>query len=116
MRRLLNDCLKEDRLSLWIGSDLQTYSVATDQCSIVAIPYRINQVAVGGIGILGPSRMPYPYIFGLLQVVSECIGYALTKTLYKFKVTFRQPHAGSSYLSKTDQALIEAKPPLLERD
>ena len=45
----------------------------------------------GAFGILGPNRIPYRELFGLLKSAAEAISESLTRSMYKFKITFRQP-------------------------
>ena len=84
LRTLLQKCAKAGDLSCWIGDNLYA-------CSALAIPYRIHQNIVGVLALLGPNRIPYRKLFGLLQTASEIISQSLAKSLYKFKITFRQP-------------------------
>lgn len=91
MRTLLRDCIKQNRLKLWIGDELCPHVAKESECTVIAIPYRINQTIAGAIGLLGPMRLPYRNLFGLMQVFSEEISKTLTETLYKYKLTFRQP-------------------------
>ncbi len=95
LRMLLQECAKAGDLSCWIGGNLHA-------CSAVAIPYRINKGIAGSIAILGPNRIPYRKLFGILETASEAISQSLTKSLYKFKITFRQP-------SSTEYLLLENK-------
>lgn len=88
MRRILREACKHNHLSVWIGNEIGQNS--TD-CSIIAIPYRINQTLAGAIGFLGPSRIPYRNLFGLASAFSEALSEALTQSTYKYKITFRQP-------------------------
>jgi len=99
LRTLLSECSKAGTLSCWIGGRLQA-------CSAIAIPYRINQTAVGAIAILGPNRIPYRSLFGILENVSEAVSESLTRSMYKFKITFRQPESQLLDL-KTNSLLLE---------
>ncbi|MFN0065220.1 MAG: heat-inducible transcriptional repressor HrcA [Chlamydiales bacterium] len=98
MRLLLNDCIREDQLSFWIGEDLAPYATSTEGCAVLAIPYKIGETRVGAIGILGSTRMPYRSLFGILQYFEGEISKTLTKTLHKYKLSFRQPRKGRPYL------------------
>ena len=109
MRQLLSDCASGGELRFWIGSDLAPYATPTTSCSVVAIPYKIGQITVGAIGILGPCRIPYRTLFGTLRLFADQISQSLTKTLYKHKLTFRQPRSGSPYLEKAENKLLESK-------
>lgn len=91
LRTLLKSATEQNQLSVWIGDDLQQISKSHSACSVIAIPYRINQTIVGAIGILGPHRIPYRKLFGILQSASDAISETLTKSVYKFKISFRQP-------------------------
>ncbi len=86
LQRLLQECTKKGTLSCWIGGALQG-------CSAIAIPYHIHHNIVGAIAILGPHRIPYRKLFGILQAASTAISTSLTKTLYKFKISYRQPQS-----------------------
>ena len=48
-----------DQLICWIGDDLHAYSLRF-ACSVIAIPYRINQTIAGRIAILRPKPHPLP--------------------------------------------------------
>lgn len=84
LQSLLQECMKNGHLSCWIGGALQG-------CSAIAIPYRIHHNIVGSIAILGPHRIPYRKLFGILIAASDAISASLTKSLYKFKISYRQP-------------------------
>lgn len=106
MRQLLKECSKVNRLRLWIGDDLAPFTLDKSSCSVLAMPYHINQQAVGAVGLLGPVRMPYRQLFRLLRAFSESISTALTRNIYKFKLSFRQPHQGASYLQSAERHTI----------
>lgn len=105
MRLLLNDSARKETLHFWIGNDLIPYASAAQGCSVIAIPYRIGTSIAGAVGILGPYRMPYRAFFGALRFFSECVSKSLTKSLLKFKLSFRQPHSGSPYLQHDQTSL-----------
>lgn len=91
MRLLLKDCSKKNHVKFWIGEDLATYSHETPACSVIASPYHVGQQSVGALGILGPVRMPYRELFGLVNSFTHNISEALTRNIYKYKISFRQP-------------------------
>ncbi len=91
MRSLLRDAMKKNALCCWIGDELCPYIPASSKCSVIAVPYYINQTLAGSIALLGPVRLPYRNLFGLCQLFSEKISSALTNNLYKYKITFRTP-------------------------
>jgi heat-inducible transcriptional repressor len=94
IRLLLKECGKKDTLRFWIGEDLNPFSNPPYNFSVITIPYHINKQCVGAIGLLGPIRLPYKQLFGLLRYFSESVSEALTRSIYKFKITFRQPQSG----------------------
>lgn len=93
LRMMLGESCKSGELKCWIGEDLIPFSSSpqSSACAVLILPYKINQTIAGAIGILGPSRMPYKQLFGILKTASDAIGASLTKSLYKFKISFRQP-------------------------
>jgi heat-inducible transcriptional repressor len=108
LRTFLSDCSKKGELSYWIDDDLQKIvGSASSGCTILAVPYYINQTAVGALALLGPQRIAYRQLFGLLKSASQLISDSLTRSLYKFKITFRKPHLPS--LDQTPCLLLEDK-------
>ena len=108
MRLLLGDCIRQNKLCYWVGSDLASYAAASE-CSVLAIPYKIGATSVGAIGLLGSSRMPYRSLFGILQLFSEEMTKVLTKSLVKFKLSFRQPRSHGKMIDQTSIKLLENK-------
>lgn len=91
MRILLRDTMKKNTLLMWIGDELYPLIPADSECTVIAIPYYINQTIAGSIALLGPVRLPYRNLFGLCQLFSEKISSTLTNNLYKYKISFRTP-------------------------
>jgi heat-inducible transcriptional repressor len=91
LRKLLTGAANEGKLSCWIGDDLLPFSTDATACSVIAIPYKINQTICGAFGILGPNRIPYRELYGQLQQIADAISATLTKSVYKFKLSFRNP-------------------------
>lgn len=116
MRLLLKECSKFDKLKFWIGNDLTNYSAQPDlNCTVIAIPYYVNNKPVGSVGLFGPIRIPYRSLFAILQQFSEQISKALTNSLYKFKITLRQPKVEILKSKQhSPQLLAHATPHLLE--
>jgi heat-inducible transcriptional repressor len=115
MRLLLKECIKYDQLKFWIGQDIAQYAAQTHpNCAIVAIPYYVNNKPVGSIGLFGPLRMNYRSHFNALRQFSEQISKALTDSLYKFKITLRQPKPESLENKNQIRLLAHVERPLLE--
>lgn len=92
IRGLLTDCFRSSDLKFWIGSDLDPYAQNVKGTTLIAIPYYVHNSAVGAIAILGPDRLDYEKVFAALQTFSKMLSTTLTKTLYKFKISYRTPH------------------------
>jgi len=107
MRKLLGKCTREGTLKVWIGEDLPLPSTSTAQSSVIAIPYFIHGKPVGAIAALGPIRIPYPKIFGILHNFSQILSEVLTRNLYKYKITFRQPKSEQVEMQSSHPKLIE---------
>lgn len=101
LRALLQKACEKEGISCFLGEDLDELETGLSGCSIIIIPYKIHQTVAGAIALIGPNRLPYRHLFGLLGVVSEAISDTLTKSLYKFKITFRKP--------KPSQIALESK-------
>ena len=91
MRSILRECCKKNELSYWIGDELCPHVPANSECTVIAIPYRINQTTAGAIALFGPMRIPYRNLFGLARVFSEHLSVMLTESLHKYKISFRNP-------------------------
>lgn len=96
LQHLLRECVSNGRLSCWVGGPLQG-------CSAVAVPYRINQTIVGAIAVLGPHRINYRKIFEILTVAAEAVSVSLTKSLYRFRISYRQPEKEPLHLLLENQ-------------
>ncbi|MEN9653918.1 MAG: heat-inducible transcription repressor hrcA [Chlamydiota bacterium] len=91
MRQIAEACAKKGKLSVWIGDELCPTVPAGAECAIVAIPYRINHVIAGVVALLGPMRLPYRSLFGLLELFHDEANRVLSHTLQKHQITFRAP-------------------------
>jgi len=114
LRALLNECCQTNQLCCWISEDLYAIAPGAVACSVIAVPYRINQTTVGAIALLGPNRIPYRQLFSILEAASAHISDSLTKSIYKFKITFRQPKPPSIHFKQESQCLDQAHCLLLE--
>lgn len=109
MRLILKECAKKKNLHFWVGEDLANYARQTPDCAVIAAPYHIGQQTAGAIGILGPVRMPYKELFGLMRQFSSAISEALTRNIYKFKISVRQPAGDGLFISQNRTMLLEDK-------
>lgn len=114
LRLMLKECSKKETLRYWIGEDLHAFSKGSHDSAVITVPYFINKQCVGAIGLLGPIRLPYRQLFGLLRHFSESISEALTRSIYKFKITYRQPQSGAIAKTEDYHLLGHSRPILIE--
>lgn len=107
VRLLLRECRARQKTHYWIGSDLALYAGQPLCCSVLATPYFIQQTAVGAIGLLGPSRMPYPEHFASLKRCAQELSDRLTRSLYRFAISYRTPSSSPLHLSNQERLLLE---------
>src|SRR5262249_4231282 len=105
---LLRECCSKNEMIYWIGDDLCPSVPPESECAVLAIPYRINQTVAGAIALLGPMRIPYRNLIGLSRLFSDILSRALTESIYKYKITFRQPKAAGE-IAKEASILLEKK-------
>ncbi len=91
MRLILNHCCKNNQLSCLVGEDLSMLASSMKGCCVIVIPYYIHQTVAGAIALLGPQRIPYKKVFGIMKTASELMSQTLTRSVYKYKITFRRP-------------------------
>jgi heat-inducible transcriptional repressor len=54
---------------VYIGDELNAQGMSA--CSMVTTPYYVNGERVGSIGVLGPTRMPYPKVIALVEQIGQ---------------------------------------------
>lgn len=87
---LLQESIKINRLTFWIGQELANFgSLATD-CSVIAIPYLINHIPVGAFGVIAPKIINYTKFFEILSIFSRYISKNLEYSVYKYKIQFKK--------------------------
>jgi heat-inducible transcriptional repressor len=107
IRTLLRTCYEKESLSFWIGEDLKEYIPPPVCCSLIAVPYRIHNKIVGSIAVLGSDRANYERVFSILEHIASYVSQSLTKSMYKFKLTYRQPSSKALDGHTHTQTLIE---------
>lgn len=103
---LINESLKKEKLSFFIGSDLDRFFPGCETASFIAAPYHIQQRPVGALALLGPLRFDYGKAFSLLSQAAKEVGEVLTKSLYTFKLNFREPNVKNCYLTESENKLL----------
>lgn len=69
--KILDKCLDEKKVSVNIGSEFTP--AGFEDCALVAISYGSEINRPGAIGVIGPRRMDYAYIFGLLEYMAGAL-------------------------------------------
>ncbi|MEX0961880.1 MAG: heat-inducible transcriptional repressor HrcA [Simkaniaceae bacterium] len=93
LSHLITETIERDELTFFIGSeDLSSFTNDEVDAALICIPYRIQGKSAGVITLLGPSRVDYPRLFGLLRNFSGLLSQSLTKSTHAFKISFRQPN------------------------
>lgn len=113
LRKLLSTTSEMEQMQCWIGDDLIPFSPEAAACSVIAVPYRINQTVCGAFGILGPNRIPYRELFGQLMQAAESISQSLTKSVYKFKLSFRSPKPSNLEFQQNHPGFLDQSHTLL---
>lgn len=109
LREALKKVALQGELCCWIGRDLEFLSTSLLGCSLILIPYRIHENIVGAIGLFGPQRIPYKRLFGLMKTAGSAVSETLTKSLYKFKIGFRNPKVAAPIALINHSLFIEDK-------
>jgi heat-inducible transcriptional repressor len=84
--------------SLALFENAHSMQLLLKECS------KMNRLSA--LGILGPARMPYRELFGMMRAFSASISTTLTKSVYKFKIKFRQPQQGTAYIPSEERPLL----------
>ena len=66
-----------DTSRIMIGTENLQHGL--DQISVVSAPYKINDKTVGMIGVLGPRRMPYSKLTGIVEYTASKLGSMLSR-------------------------------------
>jgi len=76
---LLNSCLEQNAVSIIIGSESRMADF--DACSVVSSPFSLGDRVIGSVGVLGPKRMEYPRMIGLVGSIAHQFGTLIHKTV-----------------------------------
>lgn len=109
LRLLLRECSGTGQVRFWIGEDLKTVSTVSPECAVITCPYMINHQPVGAVGLMCPIRIDYKNLFGVMKTFTEAISKTLTDSIYKFKISYRQPTHEMGFLIQQEQRLLEDK-------
>lgn len=75
--RLLDHCLHAEGIQIYIGKE-SGYELF-DECSMVTVPYSVENEVVGVLGVIGPTRMPYDKVISAVDLTAKLLSAALNK-------------------------------------
>ena len=70
---LLDQCLGADGVQIYIGEE-SGFDVSN--CSIITAPYQQDDESIGMIGVIGPTRMDYNRVVGIVDMTSRLMTMA----------------------------------------
>lgn len=106
MSKLLEISMRRDQPTAFIGRELSDILGAPySECSVIAMPYFIHRTPLGAFGVLGSEHLPYKEIFPTMKLFSDKIKHSLSRSFYKFKLSFRRPCPTDPKLSKEPSSL-----------
>jgi heat-inducible transcriptional repressor len=73
---LVADSMSAEQPTVKIGHELGSDEII--ECSVVTVPYRFGQNAIGMLAILGPRRMPYGRLMALAAGTAETLSDRLS--------------------------------------
>ncbi|MBO0959442.1 heat-inducible transcriptional repressor HrcA [Neobacillus sp. MM2021_6] len=71
--------IRKDSAGIHVKIGTENNITAMDNCSLITASYAVGQEKLGTIAILGPTRMEYSRVIGLLQFLSSDLTEVLTK-------------------------------------
>ncbi|WP_316571968.1 heat-inducible transcriptional repressor HrcA [Neobacillus sp. YIM B06451] len=78
------ELIKNSPAGITIRIGRENDNQAMENCSLITATYTMGDESLGSIGILGPTRMEYSRVVGLLKIISRDLSTVLTK-LYQTK-------------------------------
>ena len=106
IQNLLSTAFAEEKTKFWIGDDLNEQIPPPHLASLIAVPYRIGEKTVGVLATLGPDRLQYGKVFAILQTAANYLSENLTNSLYKYKLTYRQPKSKALDLKSAGSEIL----------
>lgn len=110
LHRLIERSIRTEKICSWVGAEMTELGFPKANCTVLVMPYTIGSQTVGAIGMMGPMCMNYRFNLHLLYRSAATISTALTRCVYKHKITFRQPEEGVYNLASSEQKLLAAIP------
>jgi len=73
---LLNEFMQDDGVNVCIGSESHVQNLM--DLSFIISPYKRGAQTIGGLGVIGPKRMPYERMIALINYLSKVVSSLLT--------------------------------------
>ena len=74
---VLDKCLEETGVNVVIGSETPFKDI--HECSFVTHTYTYADRTIGVLGVLGPKRMAYPRVMGVVDYTAQLVSRILTQ-------------------------------------
>jgi heat-inducible transcriptional repressor len=74
---LLNHSLDAEGIQIFIGRE--SGNQVFDECSIVTTSYAVDGQLIGGLGVIGPCRMPYEKVIKAVDITAKLLSAALNQ-------------------------------------
>jgi heat-inducible transcriptional repressor len=79
LRELLNKARNNKGVTVLIGTESEMRQV--EGLSLVTATYKLNDVSIGSIGIIGPTRMEYSKVISSMNIIKRAISEEIKKML-----------------------------------
>lgn len=79
LRDLLNKTKNSNGVTVLIGTETEMEHIAG--LSIVTARYKLNDVSIGSIGIIGPTRMEYSKVISSMNIIKQAINREIQKLI-----------------------------------
>ena len=79
LRDLLDKTKSSNGVTVLIGTETEMEQVAG--LSIVTARYKLNDVSIGSIGIIGPTRMEYSKVISSMNIIKQAINREIQKLI-----------------------------------
>lgn len=72
---IFDKCIEAKGLQIFIGEESGFPELAS--CSVIAAPYNIDGQAVGVLGVVGPTRIPYQQVIPMVDITAKILSSVL---------------------------------------
>jgi heat-inducible transcriptional repressor len=75
--QLLDVSSRADGVQIFIGGESDL--VPMDDMAVITAPYKVDNVVVGTLGVIGPTRMAYERVIPIVDITSKLLTSALSQ-------------------------------------